>query len=198
MKAEFEILHPTIKQEFLASSSESEKALELYWPYLFLNGIPAVGIDIASGGHPCVPWAINFDLPEIAYQHYTNGGKPAVPLHMRGFAEQALPFESDSFVWAYSSHVLEDFTYDQWPALFREWSRIVRPGGHLIVLTPDRERWNYAIRELGQPCNCSHKFEGSAGDMSRVAESIGLVTVMDRLTDLYEHDYGLIGVFRKP
>ncbi len=50
MKAEFEILHPTTPEQFLSSSSESEKALEIYWPYLFWEGKPAVGIDLAASG----------------------------------------------------------------------------------------------------------------------------------------------------
>ncbi len=186
------------EEQFHSCSSESEKALEIYWPYLFWEGKPAVGIDLASGGMPCVPWAINFDLPAEEFRIYTNGARPRTPLHFRGFADQNLPFESDSFAWVFSSHFIEDNAYDQWPRIFNEWARIVRHGGHLIVLAPDRERWNYAIRELCQPPNCSHCYEPVVGDMSRVADSIGLETVMDRLTDQYPNDYGIIGVFRKP
>ncbi len=187
------------EEQFHSCSSESEKARELYWRYTLWDGLPAVGIDLASGGRPCVPWAINFDLPSEEFAHYTNGARPPHPLHMRGFADRNLPFESDSFAWMLSSHFLEDLPRAEWARVISEWARIVRHGGHLIVLVPDYERWNYAIRELGQCPNCSHcSPEPSVGELSKVAESIGLEVVMDRLTDLYPHDYGIICVLRKP
>lgn len=184
--------------DYRACGTEAEKCVELFWPYTLWDGKPGPGVDLACGGISAIPWAVCFDLPIAAYAHYNSRHAPRGPLHVRGYVDQPLIFEDDSFAWCLASHIVEDFLMEDWPRLFREWSRIVRPGGHLIVLAPDKERWGYAIRELGQIPNCSHKFEPKAGDMALVAESIGLEVVMDKLTELYPHDYGLIGVFRKP
>lgn len=189
---------PKTLEDFRACGTESEKAIELYLPFTLVDGIPVVGIDLASGGRPCVPWAISFDLPSADYDHYNSHQKPRGALQVRGYADKNLPFESDSFRWLFSSHFIEDCPYEDWQRIFTEWVRIVQHGGYLIVLAPDKERWNYAITELGQCPNCSHAHEPAVGDMSRIAELVGLEVVMDRLTDQYPHDYGLIGVFRKP
>lgn len=189
---------PLTEEQLHSCSTESEKARELYWRYTLKDGLPAVGIDLASGGRPCVPWGLNFDLPVEHYAYYNSGQRPREPLHLRGFADQNLPFESDSFAWVFSSHFIEDNLYEDWPRLFREWSRIVQHGGYLIVLAPDKERWNWAITNLGQCPNNSHKYEPKEGDMGAVARAIGLEVIEDRLTNQYPHDYGLLGVFRKP
>lgn len=189
---------PMTEEQYRSCSTEAEKCRELYWRYTLVDGRPAVGLDIACGGAPCVPWALSFDLPAAEYDHYNSHNPPRGPLQVRGHADRNLPFESDSFAWVLSSHFIEDNLYEDWPRLFREWSRIVKHGGYLIVLAPDRERWAYAITVLGQNPNCSHKFEPRAGDMARIAKEVGLEVICDRLTDLYPNDYGLIGIFRKP
>lgn len=154
------------------------------------------GLDIGSQGDPVVPWAWQLELPTPEYAHYNANHKLPAPVQLRGHMH-ALPVESDSLSWVYCSHVIEDTLLDKWPALMREWARVVRVGGYVIVLAPERERWNYAIRVLGQCPNCSHRHEPILGDLSQAARVAGLDVVEERLTACFEHDYSLLLIARR-
>jgi len=84
-----------------------------------------VGVDVASGGDPVVPWALNFDLPEPEFSRYRNNAPPLGTIQLRGFAEK-LPFDSGSLDFVYSSHLLEDF--EDWQPILVEWLRVLKPG----------------------------------------------------------------------
>ncbi len=46
-------------------------------------------------------------------------------------------FGSASMDYVYSSHLLEHIAYEQVPATLREWARVVKQGGYLILYLPD-------------------------------------------------------------
>jgi SAM-dependent methyltransferase len=170
--------------------SETEKYRELTTPYC-----KGCGIDIASGGDPVVPWAWQFDLPVSEFSHY-NSGKvlPCIPL--RGRADK-LPVENFSLDFVYSSHLLEDYLESQWNAVLIEWSRVIKPGGHLVILCPERKLWAAALIK-GQTPNCSHKYEPFLGDITRHANAIGgLIVKIEKLTNLFEGDYSILFVAEK-
>ncbi len=151
------------------------------------------GIDVASQGDPVVPWAMNFDLPNEEFAHYNSNHSPQGPIQLRGHAD-SLPFDSNSLDFLYSSHLLED--YQNWTPVLIEWVRVIKPGGHLIVLIPDRELW-VAACAAGQPPNDAHRHEGFVGELSTYAIPLGLEVVEDRLTGLYQGDYSILFVARK-
>lgn len=152
------------------------------------------GVDIASHGDPVVPWAINFELPAPEYATYNDNNRPLGPIQISGNA-RVLPFNSDSLDFVYSSHLLEDF--EDWAPLVQEWYRTLKPGGYMVILIPDETLWKAAIA-AGQPDNPAHKHLGKVGELSEVGKSIGLVPVVDRLTDLYPNDYSILFVGMKP
>lgn len=159
------------------------------------NGQPAPGVDLASGGDPLAPWGWTLELPQAEYDHYNSHQNPRGPVQLRGHCQHRCT-EPESLSWVCASHILEDFPPGQWPDLFRTWSSMLQPGGHLIILVPEHERWAKAIA-AGQPPNCSHHVpEPSLGDMSRVAKSVGLDVLEERFAN--DTDYTIIGVFRKP
>jgi len=53
-------------------------------------------------------------------------------------------FADDVFDYVFSSHVLEDYTY--WQGVVKEWYRVVKPGGYLILYLPLTRR---IAREMG-------------------------------------------------
>jgi SAM-dependent methyltransferase len=146
------------------------------------------GVDVASQGDPVVPWAINFELPEAEFAYYNSNHKPRGPIQLSGHADK-LPFNDSSLDFVYSSHLLEDFT--DWTPVLREWVRVLKPGGHLVILIPDRERWLAAL-ERGQNPNDFHRHEGKAGELSTYAELLGLDVIEDRLTECFEGDYSIL------
>jgi predicted SAM-dependent methyltransferase len=178
----------------LAFMSETSKYRHLTTPYCKGNGI-----DIASGGDAVVPWAMSVELEEDEYNYYNSNHAPRGPLHYRANdAVWHLPFKDHTLSFVYCSHWLEDRPRSDWPILFKEWARVLKTGGYLIILVPEVERWNYAVRVLGQPCNCSHSApEPSIGEVSRAMMMVGLDVVEEKLTDCFEHDYSILAVAKK-
>lgn len=171
--------------------SESAKYLALTRPYLKGNGV-----DIGSGGWPVVPWAIQIELPADKFRHYTAGRELPETVEWQGDIYD-LPFKDNVLDFVYSSHLIEDFSQNDWRRLFTEWRRCLKPSGYMVILVPEFVRWNAAIK-AGQPPNCSHWApEPSLGDLSAAARAVGMGIVEERLTDLSPEDYSILGVFRK-
>lgn len=178
--------YPTpTEAEFRAMQSETERYRSLTVKYL-----SGVGVDVASQGVAVVPWAISYDLPKKEFLRYSNGNPPKGPLQLRGFAED-LPFEDKSLDWLYSSHFLED-VFD-WMPVLKEWDRVIKVGGHMVILVPDKELWNAAIAN-GQPPNCEHRHESYPGELTKVfQEFFGHYEILeDRLTNLVPGDYTIL------
>lgn len=163
----------------------------------FVKYCEGAGVDVASQGVPCVPWAISFDLPPDEALRYTGGVPPKGPVHLHGHAD-ALPFSSNSLDWVLSSELIEDFPKDERKRLIAEWARCVKRGGYVIVLGPDCDRWQEAVRN-GQPPNVWHSYpEPRPGELAADARQLGLEVVEDRFTDIYPGDYTMLLVLRKP
>lgn len=157
------------------------------------DGTPGCGVDIASQGDSVVPWAIAFDLPKPEFDFYCANQPAKGPIQLRGHADK-LPFDDNSLDFVYSSHLLED--YLDWTPVLKEWVRVLKPGGNLIILVPDKKLWNEAIAK-GQPPNCSHKHESYVGELSTYAPGLGLKVIEDRLTAVVPEDYSILFVGRK-
>lgn len=173
--------------------SETQKYRKLTTPYC----PPGSNVlDIGSQGDPVVPWAIQVELPPAEYAHYTGGKVLNQAGTWRGDG-RALPFRDNVLDVCYSSHLLEDFL--DWTPAVAEWYRVVRHGGHLIILTPDDALWNAAIAR-GQTPNCSHRHCGTPGELTRVLRSIDkrATVIEDRLTQCHPGDYTILFVARKP
>ncbi len=187
----FPLLEP---EQYKNPSSETAKYRHLTAKYCFTeDGNPGCGVDVASQGDRVVPWAISFDLPVDEFNWYCSNHPAKGPIHLRGHADK-LPFDSDALDFLYSSHLLED--YLEWEPIVAEWARVVRKGGYIIILIPDKELWGKALLN-GQPPNCAHKHEGRVGEFTELAAKLGLDLVEDRLTDQYPGDYSILGVFKK-
>ncbi len=171
--------------------SETQKYRHLTVKYCQGNGV-----DVASGGDPVVPHAIQIELPEVDYNRYNAGIQPGHPIQWRGTAF-SLPFKDNTLDWIYNSHWLEDHPRSKWASIFTEWKRCLKPGGKLILLVPEVMRWTRAVQN-GQPPNCSHAApEPSVGDMSTVARMLKMTVIEERLTDCDPNDYSILGVFQK-
>lgn len=154
-------------------------------------------LDIGSGGFPVCAHAISLDLPEEAYKNYNNSTRGGSPIQWRGDALN-LPFKDNVLDAVHSSHVLEDFPVEQWPAILREWGRVIKPGGHLIVSVPDRKRFRYRVAHMGQGENLAHKHEAYVGEVSGYIRPMNYEILFDRfVNDTDPHEYSIIVVARK-
>lgn len=126
--------------------SETAAAREILAPHCVGRGI-----DIGFGGDPIVPDALTFDMPKP----YTNVGGATQLL--RGDARD-LGFICDEVLdYVYSSHLVEDFTYAELVPILREWRRVLKPGGKLVVLAPDEQIYRAHCVKTGQPYNDAHR-----------------------------------------
>lgn len=173
-------------EDEILDGAETPKYRHLVTKYL-----TGSGIDIGTGGYaPVVPNAISVELPPDAFAKYTNGRTPGHPIHLTTGALD-LPFKDSSLDYCFSSHLIEDF-FD-WMPVVREWTRVIKIGGHFVLLYPDKTLWNEAIAR-GRPCNCEHRHESFVGEMTTyMAEWFGhFETLEDRLTALTPDDYTIL------
>lgn len=128
-----------------SSGFESEKIKYEVLPYL-LKG----GLDIGCG--PNKVWAHLIGI---------DSGKDTQLFGVRMKPDMVLPDAADLGIFAsasmeavYSSHTLEHMV--DWQAALREWWRLVKPGGHLILYLPHRDLYP----RIGTPgANPDHKHD---------------------------------------
>lgn len=111
------------------------------------------GVDVGYGGDPITLSAICFDMPNP----YNRVGK--YPQHLRGDA-RSLPFKDRILDYVYSSHLIEDFTYEEQVNLIMEWFRVLKSGGNLVLCAPNQQRYLAACKRAGQTgdtINQAHK-----------------------------------------
>src|SRR6185503_6093767 len=98
-------------------ATEAAKTKSL-WSSEILDLLSGNGIDIGCGIDPITPDAQRFDQ-----EH--------------GDANRISQYVTNQFDFVFSSHCLEHM-HDPSPTL-QDWFKLVKPGGHLIVLVPDED-----------------------------------------------------------
>lgn len=90
--------------------------------------VSGLKVNLGSGDTP-IPGFLNVDaLPDA----------PGVDL-VADISKPPLPIEDGSADIVYASHVLEHFPHGETLGLLRDWRRVLRPGGRLLVAVPDLE-----------------------------------------------------------
>ena len=171
--------------------SESQKYLHQVWPYL-----QGMGLDIGSGGWPVVPTAIQIELPITRVSTYGPVIHGALPIALRGDGKDLYWFKDAVLDYVFSSHLIEDFDEEQAPPLLKEWARVVKPGGFLVILAAEEERFKAAVA-AGQGDNPAHVHMYAVGELTRkVGENLpGWAVLEDRLA--HPDDYTVLFVARR-
>lgn len=165
--------------------SETDKHRHLVQKYCKGNGV-----DLGSGGHPVVPWAIQVELGEDDYGTY-NRDRPETPIQWRGDATK-LPFQSKTLDWVHSSHLLEDFK--NWKPILAEWSRCLKVGGYMMIAVPDHKRFRAAV-EAGQGDNLAHKHESFVGELSGLLKDYEVIK--DDFVNKSPREYSILFIGKK-
>jgi ubiquinone/menaquinone biosynthesis C-methylase UbiE len=122
-------------------------------------------VDIGYGGDPVIPTAITVDFAldgQFCGEH---------PCNIIGDARKLPWFAARAFDYVYSSHCLEDFK-ETLPVL-REWMRIVKPGGLLVLLLPDQQKYVRYCLENGLKTNPGHQIpDFGAAYLGRILKKI--------------------------
>lgn len=110
------------------------------------------GLDLGFGGDPIVRSAICIDRAETdsARSHHE---RPS-PTHIVGDIWHLRWFVDGSLDYVYSSHALEDAKDTR--AVLKEWLRVIRPGGYLVLFLPDQKTYEAHCRQHGNAPNAAH------------------------------------------
>jgi SAM-dependent methyltransferase len=125
-------------------TSETSKCRARLAPYC-----TGYGADLGFGGDPITATAVRVDMPSP----YAAVG--AYPVQLGGDASDLYWFRDGVLDYVFSSHLLEDF--DDTKAALREWLRVLKPGGRLVLFCPDEQRFRAHCARTGQPYNPAHK-----------------------------------------
>lgn len=188
---------PLTPRECLSAGSEIEKFRHLILPYTILNGMPQPGIEIASGGATCVPWAWSLELPKEEYAHYNSNNQPRGPIQIRGHAD-VIPIENDSLFFVSCSHLIEDLSPDFRPNVIHEFKRVIRPGGYIIIAVPEHDLWWQYVKNGGVHNHAHHQPQPRVGDISELGRKCGLIPIHEQLTNCYPGDHSILCVLQKP
>lgn len=160
--------------------SETAKCRERLGKYCI-----GIGIDLGFGGDPIVPQALCFDLPSP----YANVGMH--PQHFAGDARDLSVFSNDGFDFVYSSHLLEDF--EDTETVLREWVRVLKPGGNLVIYCPDEMVYRAHCTATGQTYNEAHKIANFNLDhVRRALESIPDIFIVHYIEHVDEYSFEIV------
>lgn len=149
------------------------------------------GIDLGSGGFKILPQAISVDNMDHAAQ-FGHVYRPDIVCD----AERLDIFASQSLDWVFSSHLLEHI--DDYKAALREWWRVVKQGGKLVLYLPHKKFYP----NMGQPgANPTHRHDFLPDDIvfamteiATQANQFDLLECQDRNED---EEYSMLLVFKK-
>jgi SAM-dependent methyltransferase len=151
---------------------ESSKAVarRLHTPGFATRYFVGSGIDVGCGTDPLSQLAVLF--PGI--QHVVDHDIP------QGDAQLLIEYPDASFDFLHSSHCLEHLA-DPFEAL-RNWVRVVRPGGHLVILVPDEDLYEQGC--WPSRFNGDHKWTFTLSKRSSWSpRSINVFTLLESVND---------------
>jgi SAM-dependent methyltransferase len=86
---------------------------------------------------------------------------------------QTLPFEKESFDTVCSLETIEHLSEEEQPGFLRELLRVLRPGGLLILSTPNRNSLSKRAMQKRGWSNPFHKHEFSTAELRRFLREVG-------------------------
>ena len=125
--------------------SETSKVRHLVLPYCL-----GYGADIGFGGDKIVKEncvGVDFEVP------YANTGGDKVDVACK-VGTEPLPFETGTFDYVYSSHLIEDFADTE--KILNDFIRVLKDEGNLVLVFPDQQKYEAYCKANYQPLNSMH------------------------------------------
>lgn len=126
----------------------------------YLHGLT---LDLGCGQSKVWPFVVGVDIGNVFGANH-----PAVDV--RCDISKLTMFADGCADSIFSSHAIEDFPREDVPALLREWRRVLKVGGHLVLYVPSANLYP----RCGQPgANLHHKWDIYPGDIEAILKDIG-------------------------
>lgn len=150
------------------------------------------GIDLGSGGDPIkTDGCISFDIGGGLQANVEGSG-----INFYGNAMHLSQyFNKNIFRYIYSSHLLEDFSLENWGYALREWIDCLDRDGNLVLLVPSHKLYRASA---GENWNRSHQHEPEVGELTTFfgKHFPSMQVIHDRLAK--PEKYTILFVARKP
>ncbi len=121
-------------------------------------------LDLGCGGNKTLPTAIGVDLIKIDEAIATLSGTPS-SADVNADVSKALPFEDKSIDTIVARHIFEHLLDSV--TVLRQWGRLLRQGGRIIIAVPNNEVVNYI------PLNIEHVHGFSKDSIKSLLEVTG-------------------------
>lgn len=172
----------------MSYKSESESARPLLEKHCIGNGV-----DVGAGGMPIALHSICIDR-DTGSPIRANVG--SVPTHLAGDAADLRWFRDGALDHVGSSHCLEDFLDTE--KVLREWLRVLRPGGNLVLFLPDEPTYHAHCEKTGQPYNLAHVHKNFGLKYVRgILDKIGQTEEVEAIWPFPNNAYSFSLVVRK-
>lgn len=144
------------------------------------------GLDLGCGMEKCFPHFIGLDNGH--HEMFRHRIQP----DLRRPAEDLSLFGTGALDFCFSSHLLEHYPYERVPEVLKEWMRVLKVSGHLVLYLPDEDQYP-AVGEAN--ANVDHKWNVN---QTRVLEAMpdGFDLVDYQVRD-QDDEYSLYFVFEK-
>ena len=109
-------------------------------------------------------------------------------------ADDLSRFADASHDAVFSSHLLEHIHYEEVPAVLKEWMRVVKVGGYLMLYLPDEAQYP----KVGHPhANADHKWDVSFDKVMDAMRSFSGWDLIDYQVRSADDEYSIFFVFKK-
>ena len=165
-------------------TSRGNESAKIKWELVeYTNG---VGLDLGCGMSKAFPHFIGVDN---GHHWGTAGADVAVKT-----CEDLSIFAGQSMDFVFSSHLLEHIKYESVPDTLKEWFRLVKPKGHLILYLPDEDEYP----KVGEPgANPDHKWNVNYDKVVEAAKTVCSWDLVRFEKRNQGNEYSLFFVFKK-
>jgi len=127
--------------------SETDKVRDVLAKFCVGNGL-----DLGFGGSAILPTAITVDMIGGAYTNFNDDVQ-----NLQGDARDLYWFQNNVLDYVYSSALLEDFPPEDTLWVMKEWLRVLKVGGNLVLYLPDEKAYQDWYEKAGEVANPGHQ-----------------------------------------
>lgn len=167
-----------------ALDPQGNEAAKIRWSLVpYTNG---TGLDLGCGPFKAFPHFIGVDN---GHHWGTKGADIAVET-----CERLPLFATGSIDFVFSSHLLEHIPFEAVPETLKEWFRVVKTGGYVILYLPDEDEYPKVGEEGANP---DHKWNVNYDKIIELAKDAASWDLVEFEKRNEGREYSLFFVFRK-